>query len=255
MINFYHKTVNPFYGCKKVSPGCANCYAEKIEKRSCHHSLVDAQGHWTGQAICVSDAFNKVSIRSKVGKLWFNSMGDLCHEDYAVNDWNWLFLECRLRPKHTFMFQTKRSHRLKLLPAIPSNVWIGVTVENDDYKFRLDDLRNIGHPNAFVSFEPLLGPVSDPDMSGIRWCYIGGESGPGHRLCAVGWIEDLVKSCQAQSCLVWVKQLGTYLAQEHGLKGSAHDPTLWPVSLLHLNCREHFDPGFAQPSSEAQGGV
>jgi protein gp37 len=240
MINFCHKTVNPFYGCKKVSPGCANCYAEKIEYRFDHHHLVGPDGHWTGAAIIVPGAFRYVSANSRVGKLWFNSMGDLCHEAYSLSDWQWLFNGCTLRPQHTFMFQTKRSHRLRLLPDIPENVWVGVTVENDDYQYRLDHLRAIGHSNVYVSFEPLLGPITNPNMDGIRWCYIGGESGPGHRPCEVPWIEELVESCRAQGCLVWVKQLGTGLARDHGLKGAAHDPARWPDSLQHLRIREHF---------------
>jgi protein gp37 len=240
-INFCNKTVNPLYGCKKVSPGCANCYAEVIEQRFHHHGLTDANGNWTGKAIFVPSKFK---VQKKGNLVCFNSMGDLCHEDYDLMDWNLLFSLCRKNPQHTIMFQTKRSERLHMLPEVPDNVYIGVTVENAEYLSRIDDLRAI-KCHRFVSFEPLLGPIGKVNIEGIEWCYIGGESGHGARPMQIDWALKIIEQAKDQGTLCWFKQLGSILARQYGLKPPGHDIQLFAhADLQGLKIREHFHPGF-----------
>lgn len=110
------------------------------------------------------------------------SMSDLFHADVPDEFIFEAFRVMESLPQHIFQVLTKRSERLReLAPKLPwpDNIWIGVSVENDDYLFRIDDLRTVPAEVRFVSFEPLLGPIQDIDFTGIAWAIVGGESGPG----------------------------------------------------------------------------
>jgi protein gp37 len=114
---------------------------------------------------------------------------------------------------HSFQILTKRPDRmLELLckPAFPMlpNVWLGTSVENEDYVDRLDVLRRVPARVRFVSFEPLLGPIVDPDLSHIHWVIVGGESGPRARPMEVWWVEELRDACQRQGVAFFFKQWG-----------------------------------------------
>ena len=83
--------------------------------------------------------------------------------------------------QHTFQVLTKRAERARqLAPSLPwpSNVWLGVSVENKYWTRRIDDLREVPAAVRFLSCEPLLGPLHDLDLTGVHWVIAGGESGP-----------------------------------------------------------------------------
>ncbi len=112
---------------------------------------------------------------------------------------------------HQFQILTKRSQRLReLAPTLswPENVWMGVTVENDQCRFRLQDLRAVPASTRFLSLEPLLGPIADLDLTGIHWVIVGGESGPGARPMQKGWVRDIRDQCAAQGVRFFFKQWG-----------------------------------------------
>jgi protein gp37 len=143
--------------------------------------------------------------------IFVNSMSDLFHKHvplefilrvFAVmNDANW----------HTYQVLTKRSGRLRELSgSIPwaPHIWMGVTVETAKYLHRIDDLRQTGAHTKFVSFEPLLGPVSAMDLNGIDWAIAGGESGPGARPMAREWLVEIRDRCEEAGVPFFFKQWG-----------------------------------------------
>ena len=95
----------------------------------------------------------------------------------------------------------------RMLPW-PKNVWMGVTVEREDYRHRIDLLRNIGAGIKFLSMEPLLSDVPNMNLSGIDWVIVGGESGPGARPMQKEWVEDIQFQCENNSVPFFFKQWG-----------------------------------------------
>jgi protein gp37 len=92
-------------------------------------------------------------------------------------------------------------------PMLP-NVWLGTSVESEDYLGRIDLLRRVPAHIRFVSFEPLLGPIIEPDLRGIHWAIVGGESGPRARHMLEWWVERLHAACQRQGVAFFFKQWG-----------------------------------------------
>ena len=146
--------------------------------------------------------------------IFVNSMSDLLHEDFP--DWfiRLVFKTMNESPHHIFQVLTKRPERLLRMAkelSFTENIWIGVSVEDNERMHRIETLRKIPSAIRFVSFEPLLELLSKPNMAGVHWAIIGGES-PGARgrmrLCEINWIESLCTYCDEQGVAVFVKQLG-----------------------------------------------
>jgi len=143
--------------------------------------------------------------------IFVNSMSDLFHKDVPVDFILQVFDVMRRADWHTFQVLTKRSERLlELDPQIdwPDNVWMGVSVENEDYKFRIDDLRRTHARTKFLSLEPLLGPLHRLSLRGINWVIVGGESGPGARPIAEEWVIDIRDQCHVKHVPFFFKQWG-----------------------------------------------
>ena len=131
-------------------------------------------------------------------------------------------------PQHTYQILTKRSKRLAALAGEldwPPNVWMGVTVENDRYTFRIDHLRTVNATIRFISAEPLLGPLPSLDLSGISWLIAGGESGHGARPVEEAWLRDLRDQCALADTAFFFKQWGgrTPKAKGRELDGVFYD--------------------------------
>ena len=112
---------------------------------------------------------------------------------------------------HTFQVLTKRAERLAELDAElewPENVWMGVSVESDAYRNRIDALRTTRARVRFLSLEPLLGPLEQLDLEGIDWVIVGGESGPGARPMRPDWVLDLRDQCRRVGVPFFFKQWG-----------------------------------------------
>jgi protein gp37 len=149
----------------------------------------------------------------KPKRIFVNSMSDLFQD--AMQDSLvlriWRIMEAA--HWHTFQVLTKRpENMLRLLSQsafsrLP-NVWLGVSVENDEYLERLDLLRRVPANIRFISFEPLLGPIIAPNLDGMHWAIVGGESGPRARPMERWWVEELRDSCKQQGVAFFFKQWG-----------------------------------------------
>jgi protein gp37 len=143
--------------------------------------------------------------------VFVNSMGDLFHEKVPVAFIQRVFEVMDSTPRHTYQLLTKRADRLaevaSLLPW-PRNVWMGVTVEDNDRLSRLRRLREVPAVVKFLSIEPLLGPLPDLDLEGVDWVIVGGESGPGARPMHRDWVIDIRDACVDKAVPFFFKQWG-----------------------------------------------
>ena len=122
-----------------------------------------------------------------------------------------MFDVIRENPQHQFQILTKRAERLAEITSFigwPDNVWMGVSVENNDYTNRIDNLRMTGAFIKFLSIEPMLGPISNMDLNGIDWVIVGGESGPRARPIQYDWVAEVRDQCIKSEVPFFFKQWG-----------------------------------------------
>ncbi|MEO1815292.1 MAG: phage Gp37/Gp68 family protein [Acetobacterium sp.] len=208
-IEWTEKTWNPVTGCTKISDGCKNCYAEKMAKR------LNAMGnprYENGFEVTMHEDLLTVPLKwNKSAKIFVNSMSDLFHEDIPFEYIQRVFNTMNLANQHVFQILTKRSDiLLKYAPHLnwSNNIWMGVTIESDKYKYRIDDLAQIPAKIKFISFEPLIERVNNPDLSKIDWAIIGGESGVGARPIIEEWVIHLKNVCDQYDTAFYFKQWG-----------------------------------------------
>lgn len=225
-INYADGTWNPITGCTKASPGCGNCYAAPAAKRL----MKMGQEKY-------SNAFNLTlhpeslhePLETKTHKYILTcSMSDIFHEDIPVAYIQRVFDVMVEADWHTFMVLTKRSQRLLELSSElpwPSHIWAGVSIENNDYVWRADDLRATGAQKKFISAEPLLGPLPDLNYTGIDWIIVGGESGPGSHPMEESWVLEIRDKCMKQKIAFFFKQWGGFNKKKTGrvLQGHVYD--------------------------------
>lgn len=208
-IEWTESTWNPVTGCSKISPGCANCYAERMAKRL---QAMGQQNYAKGFEVTTHPHMLDLPLRWNKPKMIFvNSMSDLFHEKVPEQFILEIFQIMKKASWHTFQVLTKRSSRLAEIAVRlpwPKNVWMGVTIENSDCAFRLEHLKSVPSALRFLSMEPLLGPVANMDLAGIDWVIVGGESGPGARPMAKEWILDIRKQCNNADVSFFFKQWG-----------------------------------------------
>jgi protein gp37 len=226
-IEWTDATWNPITGCTKVSPGCRNCYAERIAYRFAGiHGFPKRPHHFDVTLHCER---LKQPLRWKKPRMVFvNSMSDLFHEAVPIEFVQQVFEIMRTASTHTFQVLTKRSSRLLELNTQidwPPNVWMGVSIEDQDYRFRIDDLRKTAASVKFLSLEPLLGPMPDLGLQDINWVIVGGESGPKARPIDKQWVVDIKEQCQMASIPFFFKQWGGINKKRNGrqLEGRTWD--------------------------------
>ena len=209
-IEWTEQTWNPAVGCSKVSPGCANCYAEAMAKRL---QAMRVNGYENGFALSLlPNRLEEPLKRTKPTIYFVNSMSDLFHEEIPDDYIRQVFDVIRRAPQHTFQVLTKRAERMAAFfkdYAPPNNAWLGVTVE--DQKFgvpRLDWLRQVPAHIRFVSVEPLLEELGTLNLSGIHWVIVGGESGPKARPMQQEWVLNIKRQCDEQRSAFFFKQWG-----------------------------------------------
>jgi protein gp37 len=208
-IEWTEATWNPLTGCTKISPGCLNCYAERMAIRlkamgqpnyanafelTLHRHALELPLHW-----------------KKPLSIFVNSMSDLFHKDVPDSFILDAFAVMAKAHWHRFQILTKRSDRLAELSSKIEwrpNIWQGVSVENADYTYRIDHLRQTGAAIKFLSMEPLLGPVPQLNLTGIHWVILGGESGPHARPMDPAWVCEIRDQCQAAGVPFFFKQWG-----------------------------------------------
>jgi protein gp37 len=147
----------------------------------------------------------------KPQNIFVNSMSDIFHKAAPFDFIYQIFTVMKNASWHRFQVLTKRSHRLvELAPLLPwaKNIWMGVTVENSDYTYRIDHLRMVNAAVRFLSLEPLLGPMPELDLSRIDWVILGGESGPGARPMEADWVRDVQRQCRRARVPFFFKQWG-----------------------------------------------
>ena len=143
--------------------------------------------------------------------IFVNSMSDLFHENVPFAFIERVFATMRKTPQHTYQILTKRAERMEELSSKltwPGNVWMGVSVEGEDYTFRVDCLRRTQAAVKFLSLEPLLGPLDNLDLAGINWVIAGGESGPHARPVERDWIRSVRDQCYDGEIAFHFKQWG-----------------------------------------------
>lgn len=244
-IEWTQMTWNPVRGCTRVSEGCRNCYAERLATRFAgpgqayeNLSIMTPSGpRWTNQVRLVPEVLNQ-PLRWRQPRLIFvNSMSDLFHPDVPLEFIQRIFSVMARCPQHTFQVLTKRSERLRELAADlhwPSNIWMGVSVEDARVVHRIYDLQDIPAAVRFLSIEPLIGPIHSLPLDGVHWVIVGGESGPGARPMQPEWVETIYDQCQVAAVAFFFKQWGGVRKSSTGreLHGRTYDEMPRPVSNL-----------------------
>ncbi len=225
-IEWTESTWNPLTGCTKVSPGCKNCYAERMALRL---KAMGQPNYRNGFSLTLHHHTLNLPLQWKSPQMIFvNSMSDLFHPDVPENYISLVFEIMRKASWHTFQVLTKRSERmLNLTPSIawPDNVWMGVSVENNQYSYRIDDLRETKACIKFLSLEPLLGSLTNLDLTHINWVIVGGESGPNARPMNPSWVLDIRDQCHRADIPFFFKQWGGTRKKQSGrlLEGRTWD--------------------------------
>jgi protein gp37 len=218
-IEWTESTWNPVTGCTKISPGCKNCYAERMAKRL---QAMGQPNYRDGFAVRMHQHVLELPLAWKRPRTVFvNSMSDLFHEDVPLEFVERVFEVMGEASRHRFQVLTKRSDRLsKLASGLKwrPNIWMGVSVESERYLYRVDHLRSIPAAVRFLSLEPLLGSVPDLDLSGIDWVIVGGESGPGARPMKPEWVVDIRNQCLNARVPFFFKQWGGVNKKKAGRK-------------------------------------
>lgn len=208
-IEWTDATWNPVRGCTKISPGCKHCYAETFAER-----FRGVPGHpfEHGFELRLVEEALALPLRWKASRRVFvNSMSDLFHEDVPEDYILRVFDVMKQASQHQFQVLTKRATRMAQIAdrlVIPANVWMGVSVENQAYTGRIDELRRVRSRIRFLSIEPLLGPIKDLRLDGIQWVIVGGESGPRARSMETEWVISLRDQCIAAKVPFFFKQWG-----------------------------------------------
>lgn len=185
-------TFNPVLGCAKVSPGCANCYAETLAKRfgqavwgpNAPRRMMSA-AYWKKPL-----AWHRKAMRDGVRRRVFcGSMCDIFEDHPTVSrERAKLWRLIAETPWLDWLLLTKRPQRM-VYASMPAswefrgwpNVWLGTSIESNDHVWRAKELVAVSAAVRFISYEPALGPLDKLDLTGIHWIIYGGESGPGHR--------------------------------------------------------------------------
>ncbi len=208
-IEWTEMTWNPTTGCMKISEGCKFCYAEVMSRRL---KAMGVEKYKDGFKVRIHPDVLRVPYTWKSSKFVFvNSMSDLFHEDIPLEFVKKVFHVMNENPNHVFQILTKRAERL--LDVHKSlkwshNIWMGVTVENDKVKYRIDLLRRIGAKTKFLSLEPLIGPLPNLNLQNIDWVIVGGESGWTPRVMKSDWVVDIHEQCTRADVPFFFKQWG-----------------------------------------------
>ena len=236
-IEWTDATWNPVTGCTKISPGCKNCYAERMALRL---QAMGQPNYASGFQVSLHEQMLERPLGWKRPRLIFvNSMSDLFHRDVPLDFVQRVFSVMKQASWHRFQVLTKRSARLQEVDSQllwSPNVWMGVSVETAAYQFRIDHLRQTSAQIKFLSLEPLLGPLPDLNLSGIDWVIVGGESGPHARPMKKGWVVEIREQCLASGVPFFFKQWGGTNKKRAGrlLEGRTWEqmPTHWGTAAV-----------------------
>lgn len=216
-IEWTEATWNPWHGCAKVSPGCAHCYMYRDKKR---------YGQDPNVVVRSRSTFNEPRKWAEPRVIFTCSWSDFFIEEadpWREEAWETI----RSTPQHTYQILTKRPNRIAghLPTNWPfSNVWLGVSVENPRFFWRIDLLRAIPARVRFLSLEPLLAPLPSLPLEGISWVIVGGESGPKCRPMEAEWVREIREQCAEAHVAFFFKQWG---GPRKDLRGRVLDGREW----------------------------
>lgn len=208
-IEWTESTWNPVTGCTKISEGCLNCYAERMAKRL--HSMGQDKYRNAFNITLHPECLNEPLKLNKHQVIFVCSMSDLFHKDVPDKFIKQVFAVMNKASWHTFQVLTKRSDRLaKLAPELTwtDNIWMGVTVESDAQKIRINDLLKTPAKIKYLSIEPMITKIEQLSLNGIDWVIVGGESGPGARPIKEDWVTYIRDECLKSNVPFFFKQWG-----------------------------------------------
>lgn len=210
-IEWTEKTWNPVIGCDKISSGCKNCYAAAMAKRL---QAMGQKDYVNGfQLNILPERLNQPILEKKPSMFFVNSMSDLFHEDIPDEYIEQVISVMIQTPRHIYQVLTKRAKNMEKFfktHTVPENMWIGVTVEDQPSKYRIDHLKNIQATTRFLSIEPLLEDLGELDFSDIHWVIVGGESGVQARPMQESWAINIKNQCERDTVPFFFKQWGTW---------------------------------------------
>lgn len=216
-IEWTDATWNPVTGCSKISPGCKFCYAERLARRL---RAMGQENYRNGFKVTLQPHMLEHPMHwRKPRRIFVNSMSDLFHDDVPTPYIKRVFEVMRRASWHQFQVLTKRSERLLELDPVlkwKPQIWMGVSVENEAYLYRIDQLRNTRAEVKFLSIEPLLGSLRKLNLRGIDWVIVGGESGPGARAVDPEWVREIRDRCVSARVPFFFKQWGGVLKSKTG---------------------------------------
>lgn len=238
-IQWTDEAWNPISGCTPISAGCKNCYAERFALRL--HGRAGYPKRKPFRVTLHPDKYRRPQGWRKPRRVFVCSMGDLFHKDVSNETIAGIFGLMAAEERHTFQLLTKRPKRAAewfkwiaeqdipvaigeaasgllgeggfssysyMAPTWPlPNVWLGVTIEDNDQLWRWPALADCPAALYYVSIEPMLSPIEMPLLRGAEWVIVGCESGPGRRPCDRKWARDVVRHCNSEGVPVFVKQL------------------------------------------------
>ena len=216
-IEWTDSTWNPVTGCTKISPGCKNCYAEKFAER-----WRGIPGHHYEQGFDLKlwpERLTLPLVWKEPRMIFVNSMSDLFHKDVPDDFIRRVFKVMTEASHHVFQVLTKRPERMMewtreryVAEKLPKNIWLGTSVEKQDYTKRISFLQKTHAQVRFLSIEPLLGPMklNETNYQGIHWVIVGGESGPGARPMNPEWARGIREQCKRYAVAFFFKQWGAF---------------------------------------------
>ena len=216
-IEWTETTWNPVTGCTKISHGCKHCYAERMSRRL---QAMGVAKYRDGFSVAVHPSVLRDPLRWRKPRLVFvNSMSDLFHQAVSTAFIEAVFEVMNQASHHTFQVLTKRPARVSELNSRlqwTPNIWLGTSIESEDWLHRLDFLRDTGARTKFLSLEPLLGPLPGLTLDGVDWVIAGGESGPGARPIHPDWVRGIRDHCVGNAVPFFFKQWGGVFKKRTG---------------------------------------
>lgn len=227
---------NPVTGCTKLSPGCRVCFASRHAaalrtagnpmymnkfEPTVHNSQLDKPLHWRKPRL--------VNVATT---------SDLFHESFSDELISGVFDTMTKCPQHQFLVQTKRSGRLQQLSSdlnISSNIWLGVSVESEQYVYRIDELRSSGARHLWVAYEPLIEEIKTVDLEGIEWVVVGKLSCPGRQVTLeVEWVRTIMNACVNSEIPFFYKK--PMERRERWTEAETFDGQLWNQMPEAIEC-------------------